>query len=233
MKAAAGCGGKGMRVVREKAELAPAAKAARSEAGSAFADDRIYLEKAIVRPRHIEIQVLADRHGNAIHLFERECSIQRRHQKVIEESPSPSIDADLRQRAAEHGEAAVGLEIAVDAVALTGMAADHQHAVGALLKGPNDVVGRHRSRAHHPDRAHVGRVLKAADTRQIGAGIAAPLAEKGDDPRFKGRISGHCLLLFGHKSTSWSITASTSARPNPLPGSERLLSNRTNRSLTR
>jgi acetyl-CoA carboxylase biotin carboxylase subunit len=98
LKAAAGGGGKGLRLVASPAELAPALARARSEAAGAFGDDRVYLEKAIVRPRHVEIQVLGDQHGNAVHLFERECSIQRRHQKVIEESPSPLLDAELRRR---------------------------------------------------------------------------------------------------------------------------------------
>jgi acetyl-CoA carboxylase biotin carboxylase subunit len=98
LKAAAGGGGKGLRLVASKAELRPALARARSEAGSAFGDDSVYLEKAIVRPRHVEIQVLADHHGHAVHLFERECSIQRRHQKVIEESPSPLLDPGLRER---------------------------------------------------------------------------------------------------------------------------------------
>jgi acetyl-CoA carboxylase biotin carboxylase subunit len=104
MKAAAGGGGKGMRVVREASELAAAARAARSEAGSAFADDRIYLEKLIEKPRHVEFQVVADTHGNTVHLGERECSIQRRHQKLVEESPSPALTPSLR---AKMGEAAV------------------------------------------------------------------------------------------------------------------------------
>jgi acetyl-CoA carboxylase biotin carboxylase subunit len=106
LKAAAGGGGKGLRLVGSPAELLPALARARSEAGGAFGDDRVYLEKAIVRPRHVEIQVLADHHGNAVHLFERECSIQRRHQKVIEESPSPFLDPGLRRRM---GELAVAL----------------------------------------------------------------------------------------------------------------------------
>jgi acetyl-CoA carboxylase biotin carboxylase subunit len=104
MKAAAGGGGKGMRVVRDASGLAAAAKASRSEAGSAFADDRIYLEKLIERPRHVEFQIMADSHGNVIHLGERECSIQRRHQKLTEESPSPALTPSLR---AKMGEAAV------------------------------------------------------------------------------------------------------------------------------
>jgi acetyl-CoA carboxylase biotin carboxylase subunit len=106
IKAAAGGGGKGLRLVASEAELRPALARARSEAGSAFGDDSVYLEKAIVRPRHVEIQVLADHHGHAVHLFERECSIQRRHQKVIEESPSPLLTPGLRERM---GELAVAL----------------------------------------------------------------------------------------------------------------------------
>ncbi len=92
LKATAGGGGKGMRLVHDEADLAAALERARSEAKKAFGDDTVYMEKAIVRPRHVEIQVLADQHGNAVHLFERDCSIQRRHQKVVEETPCPAID---------------------------------------------------------------------------------------------------------------------------------------------
>ncbi len=98
LKAAAGGGGKGLRLVASAKELEPALARARSEASGAFGDDRVYVEKALLRPRHIEIQVLADHHGNAVHLFERECSIQRRHQKLIEESPSPRMTPELRER---------------------------------------------------------------------------------------------------------------------------------------
>jgi acetyl-CoA carboxylase biotin carboxylase subunit len=98
LKAAAGGGGKGLRLVAEPGALAGALARARSEAKGAFGDDSVYLEKAIVRPRHVEIQVLADAQGNVVHLYERECSIQRRHQKVIEESPSPLLTPELRER---------------------------------------------------------------------------------------------------------------------------------------
>src|SRR5713101_1782090 len=98
IKASAGGGGKGMRVAKRKQEVAEGFARARSEAKSSFGDDRVFIEKFIVDPRHIEIQVLGDKHGSVIHLGERECSIQRRNQKVIEESPSPLIDAETRRR---------------------------------------------------------------------------------------------------------------------------------------
>src|SRR5439155_13809842 len=91
-------GGKGMRLVRDKGELASALAAARSEALRAFGDDEVYLEKAILNPRHIEMQVLDDEHGNCVYLGERDCSIQRRHQKVLEESPSPAATLEMRER---------------------------------------------------------------------------------------------------------------------------------------
>ncbi len=98
VKAAAGGGGKGMRVVRKADELASSLEAAQREAKGAFGDDRVFIEKYIEGPRHIEIQVVADQHGKVIHLFERECSLQRRHQKVIEETPSVALDAELREK---------------------------------------------------------------------------------------------------------------------------------------
>ncbi len=101
IKAAAGGGGRGMRVVNNESELENAFQLARAEAEAAFNDPRVYIEKYIARPRHIEIQVLADEHGNAIHLGERECSIQRRHQKLIEEAPSPVVDESMRMRMGE------------------------------------------------------------------------------------------------------------------------------------
>ena len=97
IKAARGGGGKGMRLVATPAELESALRLARSEAASAFGDVAVYLEKALVEPRHVEIQVLADAHGRVVHLGERECSIQRRHQKLVEESPSPAVDEALRR----------------------------------------------------------------------------------------------------------------------------------------
>ncbi len=113
LKASAGGGGKGMRLVVDESELRNAFDAARSEAMASFGDDAIYLEKAIVRPRHIEIQIFSDKQGNHVHLVERECSIQRRHQKVIEEAPSPINSAELRE---EMGRCAVMIARAVDYV---------------------------------------------------------------------------------------------------------------------
>jgi len=100
VKAVAGGGGKGMRVVRSREELSNAVRAARSEAGAAFGDSAIYLERRLSHPRHIEVQVLADHHGTVRPFVERECSIQRRHQKVVEESPSAVVSANLRNRLA-------------------------------------------------------------------------------------------------------------------------------------
>jgi len=110
IKASAGGGGKGMRIARNKAEVAEGFARARSEARSSFGDERVFIEKFITDPRHIEIQVLGDKHGNVIYLGERECSIQRRNQKVIEEAPSPLLDASTRKKM---GEQAVALAKAV------------------------------------------------------------------------------------------------------------------------
>jgi acetyl-CoA carboxylase biotin carboxylase subunit len=98
VKAAAGGGGRGMRIVRSEEELLPALTAASTEAAAAFKNGAVYIEKYVERPRHIEIQVLADEHGNCIHLGERECTIQRRHQKLLEEAPSPVLTEEMRQQ---------------------------------------------------------------------------------------------------------------------------------------
>jgi acetyl-CoA carboxylase, biotin carboxylase subunit len=109
LKAVSGGGGKGMRVVQRPEDIEAAFRTAASEAAAAFGDGSLYVERYLDRPRHVEVQILADHHGNAVHLGERECSIQRRHQKVIEESPSSVVDADLRARL---GQAAVDAALA-------------------------------------------------------------------------------------------------------------------------
>ena len=111
IKASSGGGGKGMRLVKKEADIKSSIRAARSEAKSAFGDDAVYIEKYIQSPHHIEFQILADQHGNVIHLFERECSVQRRHQKIIEETPSPILTEEVRQ---EMGKAAVAAAKAVN-----------------------------------------------------------------------------------------------------------------------
>ncbi len=110
VKAAFGGGGRGMRIVTQPAALAEAVESARREAAAAFGDGLVFLERYVTRPRHIEVQVFADTHRNTVHLFERECSIQRRHQKVIEEAPSPAVDEALRSRL---GDAAVNAARAI------------------------------------------------------------------------------------------------------------------------
>lgn len=110
VKAAAGGGGKGMRIVRTKAELSEALESTSREAASYFSDGTVYIEKFVENPRHIEIQLLGDSHGNVVHLFERECSIQRRYQKIIEEAPSPTLNQEVRMKM---GEAAVKLGKAI------------------------------------------------------------------------------------------------------------------------
>lgn len=111
IKASAGGGGKGMRLVNNVDELSEALRLAKSEAMAAFGDDSVYVEKYLESPHHIEFQILADQHGNVVHLCERECSVQRRHQKVVEESPSPIMNPDLRDTM---GKAAVALAKSVD-----------------------------------------------------------------------------------------------------------------------
>lgn len=111
LKAVAGGGGKGLRLVRSEREIPPAYRAVRSEAASSFGDPRLYVEKYLDRPRHVEVQILADQYGKVVHLYDRECSIQRRHQKIIEECPAPGLDYRMRRhigRVAIQGARAVG-----------------------------------------------------------------------------------------------------------------------------
>lgn len=113
VKAAAGGGGKGMRIVNEESELKEGLERAISEAQNAFGDGSVFIEKYVAGPRHIEVQIMADQHDNVLYLFERECSVQRRHQKVVEEAPSPALDPELRK---QMGEAAVNVARSCDYV---------------------------------------------------------------------------------------------------------------------
>jgi acetyl-CoA carboxylase biotin carboxylase subunit len=110
LKASQGGGGKGMRLIEREEDVIEMYNAAKSEAMAGFGDDTVYIEKFVEEPHHIEFQILGDKHGNIIHLYDRECSVQRRHQKVVEESPSPFIDQELRE---EMGRKAVAAAKAV------------------------------------------------------------------------------------------------------------------------
>ncbi len=189
LKAAAGGGGKGMRLVTLPEELRTAFETARSEADSAFGDQSLYLEKAVERPRHIEIQIFADTHGSVVHLGERECSIQRRHQKVIEECPSPIIDekdvtddqghalATLRDRM---GEAAIKIARAVDYVG----AGTVEFLVSDTTREFYFLEMNTRLQVEHP----VTELVTGTDLvrEQIMVADGAPLSMKQEDIRWTG-----------------------------------------------
>ena len=155
IKASAGGGGKGMRIAYNAKEAEEGFGLARSEAKSSFGDDRVFIEKFIVNPRHIEIQVLGDKHGNVIYLGERECSIQRRNQKVVEEAPSPLLDLATRKAMGEQAVAlskAVGYDSAGTVEFVAGQPAFQGkgldlHAIAPFLKyGTLDLAGRRQRR---------------------------------------------------------------------------------------
>jgi geranyl-CoA carboxylase alpha subunit len=179
IKAVAGGGGRGMRLVQHAADFAEALRSAQSEAKNAFGDPTVILERAIVEPRHIEIQVFADRHGHAIHLGERDCSVQRRHQKVVEEAPSPAVTPELR---AAMGETAVA---AVKAIGYEG---------AGTLEFLLDREGRYyfmemntRLQVEHPVTEAITGLDLVALQLQVAAGEPLPLTQA--DVRF----SGHAI----------------------------------------
>jgi geranyl-CoA carboxylase alpha subunit len=179
IKATAGGGGRGMRLVSSAAEFADLLRSAQSEARNAFGDSSVILERAIVEPRHVEIQIFADRHGNAVHLGERDCSVQRRHQKVIEEAPSPAVSDDLRARM---GATAVS---AVKAIAYEG---------AGTLEFLLDRAGNYyfmemntRLQVEHPVTEAITGLDLVEWQLRVAAGEPLPLAQ--DDIRF----SGHAI----------------------------------------
>ncbi|HSK05748.1 MAG TPA: acetyl-CoA carboxylase biotin carboxylase subunit [Kofleriaceae bacterium] len=178
LKAAAGGGGKGMRLVAAEADLPAAFEGARREALAAFGDGAVYLEKAIQRPRHIEIQVFGDRHGNLVHLGERDCSIQRRHQKVVEEAPSPVVSAELRARM---GAAAVA---AARAVAYVG-AGTCEFLLGAD-GGFYFLEMNTRLQVEHPVTEMIYGVDLVAWQLEVAEGRPLPMTQDGLDARRRG-----------------------------------------------
>ena len=192
IKASAGGGGKGMRIAHSGAEVAEGFTRARSEALSSFGDDRVFIEKFIVDPRHVEIQVLGDKHGNVIYLGERECSIQRRNQKVLEEAPSPLLDEATRARMGEQAVAlakAVGYDSAGTVEFVAGqdrsfLFPGDEYAAAGRASG-HRADHRHRSRrADDPGRGRrtARHQTKRREAHRLGGG--EPRLRRGSLPQF-------------------------------------------------
>ncbi len=220
VKAAAGGGGRGMRVVRDPAELEDAMDAAQREAKAAFGDDRVYCERYVERPRHVEIQLLADGQGTVLSLGERECSVQRRHQKVLEESPSPALDRDLRARMSDAA-VAFGRALGYRSAGTVEFMLDGRDFYLLELNGriqvehPGDRArhrGRHRPRAApHRRRRDLARdCCKIGGARRRGAAL-----RRGSDARSSRRRAGSSGYGFppGSASTPASTRATRSASP--------------------
>jgi 3-methylcrotonyl-CoA carboxylase alpha subunit len=221
IKAVAGGGGKGMRRVERAAEFAEALEGCRREAKSAFGNDRMLIEKYITRPRHIEIQVFADSHGTCVHLFERDCSLQRRHQKVIEEAPAPGMSDEMRQ---QMGAAAVAAARAVGYVgagtvefiadASEGLKPNAfyfmemntrlqvEHPVTEMITGLDLVELQLRAAAGEPLGLHPGRSRDVRPCRgsaplRRGPGIGLPAAERASAPPRLARAAEHVRIDTG------------------------------------
>jgi geranyl-CoA carboxylase alpha subunit len=190
IKASAGGGGRGMRVVTDASEIPAQLKSARQEAKSAFGSDELILERAVMQPRHVEIQVFGDRHGNVIHLGERDCSVQRRHQKVVEEAPSPAVDEALRQ---QMGEAAVNAAKACNYVGAG--------TVEFLLAPEGDfffLEMNTRLQVEHPVTEAITGIDLVREQIRIAAG--APLSFSQEDIRFHGHAI-ECRINAEHPTT--------------------------------
>ncbi len=220
IKASAGGGGKGMRIAHSQAEVAEGFARARSEAQSSFGDDRVFIEKFIVDPRHIEIQVLGDKHGNVIYLGERECSIQRRNQKVVEEAPSPLLDAATRQKMGEQAVAlakAVGYDSAGTVEFVAGQDKSFflpgdEYAAAGRASGHG---ARHRHRSRRTDdprrgRRKAGAAAKRHQADRVVGGDAAstPRTRTGI---FCPRSAGWCAT--GHRPKATTVPS----RCGPIP----------------
>ena len=209
LKASAGGGGKGMRIARDQREVREGFASAQSEASSSFGDDRIFIEKFIEEPRHIEIQVLADDHDNCIYLGERECSIQRRHQKVIEEAPSPFVDAAMRQAM---GEQAVTLARGVDyrSAGTVEFIVDGKHNFYFLEMNT-------RLQVEHPVTELVTGVDLVAEMIRIAAGEAMSLSQ--DEVRLNGWAI-ECRLYAEDPGKGFLPSAGRLSRCQPPPESD-------------
>ena len=201
IKAVEGGGGRGMRMVRTKRELIPAFQTARTEAQQAFGSPNVYMEKLIEHPRHIEFQVLGDRHGSVIHLGERECSLQRRHQKVLEESPSPALDAATRER--------MGKQV-VEAL----------HKIGYSNAGTVEFLRDASGNLylHRDERAHPGRASRHRDGHAGGPGEGADSCRR----RRSASKMPSARSSFAATRSSAASTPKTRTRLCRRPGASRL-----------